>query len=741
MQKLCLAALLAAASASSVTAQTVRGTIVGEGQRPVAGVVVALVDASNREVGRALTEADGDYRLTAPGPGTYRVRTLRIGYRSFVTDPIVLAAGDDVTRTIAVSTIAFTLDTVRAFGRNSCNVVARDSMSTVAAIWDQVRSALIATQLSLSRNLIYATSISYQRMLDARSQHVGSQSVNVRTEFARQPWTSLRPDSLRKVGYVFTTPDNARMYYAPDLAVLLSDAFTEDHCFRIARASDDRRLGIDFEPTPERSNTTEIRGTLWLDRGTNELQHLEYRYANRIRDDEERVAGGDVGFARLKNGLWALASWNIRMPVPVAVPVYSGSYRVSRYDLRLDSVKVTGGELVMATTTGMRRDTIWMRPTIALRGTVLDSTNGTPVRRAAVSLAGTTQSDTTDDAGRFEVPNVLPGSYTLNVTTPSLDSLNVVSEHGVMVVDSTTPITVRVPDARTVVAGMCGHPPAGAPGNGIVTGRVLRADSTPAADASVSAVWNEVSVGGALMAGRSRQASIQTDARGMFRLCGLPRPVSLVVSATTDSAEARPLHVDLGRDQSFARADLVVDRARGAAEPSPANPTLLDSVVTKAPSPPLSEFEKHRRMGQGYFLTPEDVTKRRSATTASLLQALPGLRISASQGGDWAYNSNQRCSSVDAVNSTDSAAYSTCSLFYQPDRDEARQGVTPRCYAKVYVDRTLMNPGIPTPPYNLRELTPREIESVEYYSSAAQMPVEYRNLNSGCGMIIIHTRR
>jgi hypothetical protein len=83
----------------------------------------------------------------------------------------------------------------------------------------------------------------------------------------------------------------------------------------------------------------------------------------------------------------------------------------------------------------------------------------------------------------------------------------------------------------------------------------------------------------------------------------------------------------------------------------------------------------------------------------------------------------------------------TCSLFYVPSRDEARQGITMRCFSKVYVNQTLMNPGIPTPPYNLRDIMPSEIQSLEYYSHPAEMPVEYRNLSSGCGLVIIHTRR
>src|SRR5437868_6677918 len=109
-------------------AQTVRGVVLADGER-VGGVVVALVDSASREVGRALTDARGEYRLTAPKPGSYRLRTLRIGFQSLLTEPITLAAGDDVTRQLAVSTVALALDTIRATGRNQCNVVAGDSTS------------------------------------------------------------------------------------------------------------------------------------------------------------------------------------------------------------------------------------------------------------------------------------------------------------------------------------------------------------------------------------------------------------------------------------------------------------------------------------------------------------------------------------------------------------------------------------------------------------------------------------
>ena len=567
-------------------AQTVRGTVVVNGDRPLSGVVVTLVDAGAKEVGRALTNERGEYRLTAPRPGSYRIRTLRIGFQSLLTEPIALIVGDDITRRLDVSTVVFALDTVRALGRNACKIVAGDSTSVVAAIWDQVRSALIATQLSLGNRLIYNTSISYQRMIDIRSQRIGSQSVDVRAEFANQPWRSLSADSLRRVGYVYTMPDSSRVYHSPDLSVLLSDEFIEDHCLRINDGSDARRLGIDFEPTPARRNTPEIRGTLWLDRQTNELIEMSHRYINRIRQDEERVAGGEMGFTRMRNGMWAISRWNIHMPVPMLVPVYSPTLAMMRHELRLDSLKVTGAELVMATTTGTRRDTIWMRPRQSLRGTVLDSLTGRPVPRAIVSLGGTIQLDTTDDAGRFAINGVLPGRYAVNVTTPSLDSLNAVDQRNVVFTDSSMTMTIRVPNARMLAETLCSAANTATKlGAGMLIGMVeRRGDTLPVANASIAAEWNEITIRNGGAANITRQAQTRTDSRGAFRVCGLPLPVSLTVYAKTDSAEANPVRVELARDQLFGRADLAIDRPR-------ATTGRFTGVVVDSAGQPVSQAE------------------------------------------------------------------------------------------------------------------------------------------------------
>jgi hypothetical protein len=57
---------------------------------------------------------------------------------------------------------------------------------------------------------------------------------------------------------------------------------------------------------------------------------------------------------------------------------------------------------------------------------------------------------------------------------------------------------------------------------------------------------------------RIREAQTRTDARGVFRICGLPTGTSYTVFAKTDSAQASPVRVALGAEQLFVRADLVI---------------------------------------------------------------------------------------------------------------------------------------------------------------------------------------
>ena len=55
-------------------AQVVRGVVVDQGDRPVAGVVLQLVDSVSAVGTRTLSNERGEFRLSAAHAGTYRLQ-------------------------------------------------------------------------------------------------------------------------------------------------------------------------------------------------------------------------------------------------------------------------------------------------------------------------------------------------------------------------------------------------------------------------------------------------------------------------------------------------------------------------------------------------------------------------------------------------------------------------------------------------------------------------------------------
>ena len=122
---------------------------------------------------------------------------------------------------------------------------------------------------------------------------------------------------------------------------------------------------------------------------------------------------------------------------------------------------VAGGELVKAQ---RGNDTIYMQPPRTLHGLVIDSLTGAPSSGAFVTLDGTLAHAVSDSAGLFAMRDVLPGVYSLNVNTPSLDSVNAQHRTSLTFDGSPSPIRVLVPGAQKVAASLCGAAPLPNPG-------------------------------------------------------------------------------------------------------------------------------------------------------------------------------------------------------------------------------------------------------------------------------------
>jgi len=313
----CLAILPVAPLVSS-GAQNVRGLVTEQATgTPLAGVLLTLSrdDSAAAAVATTLTNERGEYTLRAPQPGRYRLGAKRIGVRRFESEVIELVASQDVERNVELEALAFKLPTVTVHSQPLC-VRRADQAGRIASLWEEVRTALTATQVSLRDRLVRARVVRYVHVLNAQNLQVEAQrSVRQTDGVVERPFVSLPGDALSRGGYWRVLPNDSITYYAPDADVLLSATFARDHCFGVADGRGERAglTGLSFEPASGRE-VPDVRGTLWLDARTFELRLVEFKYSRLPVATGNRNIGGEVHFAKLPSGAWIVERWFIRMP-------------------------------------------------------------------------------------------------------------------------------------------------------------------------------------------------------------------------------------------------------------------------------------------------------------------------------------------------------------------------------------------------------------------------------------------
>jgi hypothetical protein len=729
-----IAAALLATFAKSATSQSVRGIVLDPGNRPVAGVVVQLFD-STAEVARALTNEAGEFRVAARGAGSFRLRTMRIGYRPFTSDAIALRLGENATKQLVLSNILIALDTIKVSDRSSCRGFS-DSAAATFAVWEQIRTAITATQLTAASRAIAATTVAYERSLDPNGRRVLRQATNVSSDYVKQPWRTIAPDALHRDGFITTTKDNVTNYYAPGLDMLLSSSFLEDHCFRLT--TDHNKLGIAFEPISDRKKIPEIRGTMWLDRKSAELRSLEYRYEN-VPAEQADEARGDMEFARLKNGGWAITKWSIRMPV-LENRVTSQSF--GGVGLRLTGIEVAGGELALLR---LGSDTLWSRVSVTMAGVIVDSVSKKPVADATIELSGTGLAAASDARGKFEISNILPGEYTAAIRTKSLDSINAAYQTPLTFVSPDSPVELRVPTASQLEGTICAGKPLSSPGVIIGTARVV-GDTAIAHTISVVAEWKDAGATTDPM----RRVETRADKNGLFRLCGVPLHAKIDIRATSGDKASSGLSAQIEPPSHFLRVALVVDRTTprptlaSADTSSSGRPAVtLDSVVVRerGVNPRLREVEENKRLGLGQFFTRADLEKRRGRRLDDLLSELRGTVLIRAAGANAYLATKRQVNFCPMGMPTTAKCIESHHLVWMVGSGSSHPGAVTACYSQIWFDDHLMNSEHPAEPVELAPLNLESVESMEYYDGITATPSKYSREGSECGVLVIHTRK
>ncbi|HWP02883.1 MAG TPA: carboxypeptidase-like regulatory domain-containing protein, partial [Gemmatimonadaceae bacterium] len=201
--------------APSVTeAQVVRGAATERSSgQPLAGVLVSLegADGSGTAYGNVLTSKRGEYRILAPAPGRYRITAKRIGVQRFVSQAFDLGGGETRNVDIVLDAVVYRLPTVTVESEPLC-VLSERARGRVLALWDEVRTALTATQISLRDRLFRGNLTRYVRELDPRNLRVLSETRSQTQGIMHRPFVAVHPETLSARGYWQRLDDGSLLF-------------------------------------------------------------------------------------------------------------------------------------------------------------------------------------------------------------------------------------------------------------------------------------------------------------------------------------------------------------------------------------------------------------------------------------------------------------------------------------------------------------------------------------------------
>lgn len=582
---------LSAVSAGAAAAQTVRGAVLQEDSgAPIQGAMVVLVDDDGVAVASTLSNEAGRFLLRAREPGRFRLRVQRIGFRDAESPVLSLDAGATVEREIIAAPAAIVLEGITAQARRRCVVRPADGLA-VATLWEEARKALAAAALTDESRLYRFNVLHYTRRLDLGNRVLEQNNRHRTGHGGASPLVSMPAEHLLSRGFI-EEDDSVTLFYAPDANVLLSEAFLDAYCMRLAEQEVDGLIGLTFEPA-ERRGPPAVRGTLWLDRSTLELRHLEYRYTRYPMPEgpSDRV-GGRVEFEPLPNGGWIVRRFWIRMPVAErqAMP-----WRAAGQRTRLVMVGFIedGGEVMEIA--GAGGAPVRGAELASVTGVVFDSVAAVPLAGAVVELIGTEYTTTAGEDGRYGLAELPVGEYSLTFSHPRTALYDLeppeiplrVGSAAALVRDLFVPATA----GRQGLFAQCpARPGPPVPGEGgILTGRVVdEFTGVPLPGAVVTLTWRRT-LQEDVDSTTSEPVSRTVEAMdGSFVACWVPDGSTLIATAS---------HV--GRTGTATRLDAL--GAAGHAE-------LELALQVTGPQPValhLQDWESGRAIRDAVVLLPE----------------------------------------------------------------------------------------------------------------------------------------
>jgi Carboxypeptidase regulatory-like domain len=414
-----------------------------------------------------------------------------------------------------------------------------------------------------------------------------------------------------------------------------------------------------------------------------------------------------------------------------------------------------------------------------VRGTVYDSLFPGPMRDAELWVRGTNWRTRTDSSGRFKFDSVVPGTYTVVLSHPGLDSAGLYT--------LALPLTVRANDTTAIVrfttsslatlwARRCGQELTTRTDSGLVFGVVKDAATRAHLDgAGVVLRWLRITQTEATnVTTRELSLTARTDSTGTYYACGVSRDTKVTLRGYAASDSTGLIDLQLGA-RGVSRQDLIIALAparrpavlRGTARTDERTPLIGGRVsVAEGPStvveadgrfmlrgvPPGTQWVTvsaigRTRAGQAVDLLPGDTT-RLDVALSRLTVLLAPVRVVARPSRLLEQFEERRRMGQGYGRTEEELAGAGTVRAVLGSLPTVRFGRGPavtdfvvllpspvgHCVATLYID------GFRSDYEQLASYHPRDLAGVEVHPRAITAPTQFQPVSGDCGVVLVWTK-
>ena len=417
-----------------------------------------------------------------------------------------------------------------------------------------------------------------------------------------------------------------------------------------------------------------------------------------------------------------------------------------------------------------------------VRGTVYDSLLRAPMSGAGLWLRGTNWRAQSDSTGRFAFDSVAPGSYTVLLSHPGLDSAGLYALALPITVRSNDTALVRLatPSLATLWTRRCGQELTTRVDSGLVFGVIQDAATGARLEgAGVLVRWLRITQTDPInVTTQERSLTVRTDSTGTYYACGVSREMKLALRGYASADSTGMIDLQLGR-RAVGRQDLMIALAparrpavlRGNAQSDEQTPLFGGRVsVREGPStvvnssggyivrgvPPGTQWVTVQAIGRAPIGQAVDL---RQGDTTWLDVALGPLPVTLSpirvvgqpsrllqefeerRRTGLGYSRGE--AELAAAGTLRGALSAMPTVRFGPGVGQKdfvvllpNPSVTGRgyCVATLYIDGFLSDYD------QLQNYRPADLVGVEMYPRPTLAPIQFQAISTGCGVLLIWTK-